>query len=280
MGVPYAEVIGDPIDHSKSPLIHKFWLGKLGMEGDYRATRVRPDELPDYLKVRRRDPNWRGSSVTMPLKERVLTLLDEVDDNGIGAVNCVLPLRGRLVGRNTDMVGIRKPFEWLDTSRPVCLIGNGGAARAVIEGLGFLSVLQFNFLVRDVDKGARLVERAPMGGLVFGFDKAEEAIAGSNGVINATPMGMTGCDRMPASILAGLKGLLGPRLPLRDPAFVFDLVYTPLETPLLAAARTLGVSAIDGLTMLIGQAEAAFEAFFGAAPPVAEEAALTELLTR
>jgi shikimate dehydrogenase len=280
MGVPYAEVIGDPIEHSKSPLIHKFWLEKLGLQGDYRATRVRTEELPDHLAARRRDPDWRGSSVTMPLKERVLALLDEVEDYGVGAVNCVLPRGHRLVGRNTDVFGIQKPFDWLDASRPVCVIGSGGAARAIIEGFDFLSVLEFNFVVRDIDKGARLVEQAPMGGRVFPFEKAEEAIAGSNGLINATPLGMTGCDPMPTSVLAGLQGLQGPRLPLRDPAFVFDLVYSPLETPLLGAARALGLHAIDGLTMLIGQAEFAFESFFGAPPPAAEERALRELLTR
>jgi shikimate dehydrogenase len=280
MGVPYAEVIGDPIAHSKSPLIHKFWLEKLGLEGDYRAARVRPAELRDYLEMRRRDPDWRGSSVTMPLKERVLPLLDEVDDYGIGAVNCVLPLGGRLGGRNTDMFGIQKPFTRLDTSRPVCVIGSGGAARAIIEGFDFLSVLQFHFLVRDVDKGTRLVDQAPMGGRVFGFEEAEEAMAGCTGLINATPLGMTGCDSMPASVLAALNALGGPGLPRRDPPFVFDLVYSPLETPLLAEARALGLKAIDGLTMLIGQAEVAFKSFFRAPAPVAEEPELRELLTR
>ena len=97
MGIPYAEVIGDPVAHSRSPLIHKFWLERLGIEGDYRATRATAGELPAYLAARRSDPDWRGCNVTMPHKQAILPLLDDVADD-LRAVNCVLPRSGRLVG--------------------------------------------------------------------------------------------------------------------------------------------------------------------------------------
>src|SRR5688500_3616908 len=108
-GRPYAEVIGDPIAHSKSPLIHKFWLEKLGIEGDYRATRITPAELPEYLHVRRRDSDWRGCNVTMPLKTEVTPFLWVLDRHAqlLGAVNTIIhDEASRLRGHNTDVNGV------------------------------------------------------------------------------------------------------------------------------------------------------------------------------
>ena len=131
MGVPYAEVIGDPIAHSKSPLIHKFWLGKLGMDGDYRAVHVRSGELGSYLASRRSDPDWRGCNVTLPHKLEIAPLLDESRLFATEAVNCVIPNNGRLIGFNTDTAGVGAGVEdWLDRAHPVCIIGSGGAASA------------------------------------------------------------------------------------------------------------------------------------------------------
>ena len=138
MGVPYSEVIGDPIAHSKSPLIHKFWLEKLGVEGDYRAVRVIAADLPDYLKCRRADPDWRGCNVTMPLKREVVRHVDEVEPrfSQVGALNLVCRSDNRLVGTNTDVLGILDvlPVEYFisDALPEVCIIGAGGAARALL----------------------------------------------------------------------------------------------------------------------------------------------------
>lgn len=274
MGAPYAEVIGDPIAHSKSPLIHKFWLGKLGIEGEYRATRVRRDELSDFLSRRRRDPDWRGCSVTIPHKEAVTPLLDECRLWGVKAVNCVIPEGDRLIGYNTDMTGIGKVLtEGPETGVPICLIGAGGAAGAAIAALDILAVYQFNLIARDPVKARSLVEPYKEYGRVFGFDGAPEAIRGCIGLINASPLGMDGFEPMPDLILDSLRSL-------GTDAFVFDLVYTPLRTELLGRASALDLKTVDGLQMLVGQAEHAFELFFGEPPPAAHKAELRELLVR
>jgi len=132
-GRPYAEVIGDPVAHSKSPLIHRFWLDRLGIDADYRATRVAADGLADYFARCRADPDWRGCNVTMPHK---LAVLDHVADPGdlgrsIGAANTVLRQRDRLIATNTDAAGFYAPLADIDLAgAPVAVIGSGGAARA------------------------------------------------------------------------------------------------------------------------------------------------------
>jgi shikimate dehydrogenase len=273
MGTPYAEVIGDPIAHSKSPLIHRFWLERLRIEGDYRAVRVTPGELASYFASRRSDADWRGCNVTVPHKETVLSCLDDVEDCSIGAVNCVVPRDGRLVGLNTDAGGLNQAWTFgVDTDAPVCIIGAGGAARAAFASLDVLTVYRFHLIARDRTKALSLL--APHGDYArhFDFDHAAEALVGCVGVINATPLGMDGFAPMPASVLNGLVGL-------RHGGFAVDLVYSPLETAFLAKARREGLQAVDGLTVLIGQAYYAFFQFFGAPPLRQEESALRELLT-
>src|SRR3954468_1436768 len=138
MGVPYAEVIGDPIAHSKSPVIHKFWLEKLGMEGDYRRAQVKTGELESYFESRRNDPDWRGCNVTMPHKSDVASFMDDVDPSArrIGAVNTVKRFDQKLVGLNTDWIGLNLALgEHSAAGKDVVLIGAGGAARAALEEL-------------------------------------------------------------------------------------------------------------------------------------------------
>jgi shikimate dehydrogenase len=274
MGIPYAEVIGDPIAHSKSPLIHKFWLEKLGIEGDYRAARVTSDELADYFTARRADPDWRGCNVTIPHKQAVTALLDRNEDSSVGAVNCVVPREGRLIGRNTDIAGIDQALtKWVDTRAPVCIIGAGGGARAAISSLDFLAVYRFNLIARDQESARLLLEPYAGTAQVYDFDQAEEALAGCVGVINATPLGMTGFPDMPEAVLGGLAGV-------RRGSLALDMVYTPLETAFLARARQERLSVIDGLTVLIGQASDAFFHFFRAAAPRQHDFELRAGLTR
>ncbi|HEX8481663.1 MAG TPA: shikimate dehydrogenase [Allosphingosinicella sp.] len=274
MPVPYAEVIGDPTGHSKSPLIHKFWLGKLGLEGDYRAAHISRGALAAYFAERRRDGDWRGCNVTIPHKQAVLPLLDECRMWEVEAVNCVVPEQGRLIGHNTDMTGVGKAVtEGVDTWAPLCLIGAGGAARAAVAALDISAVYRFNVIARDRRKARALVEPFGEYGRVFGFDSAAEAMSDCLGLINASPLGMKGFDPMPEKILDSLHLL-------RPDAFVFDMVYAPLETDLLRRSAALGLRTVDGLTMLVGQAEHAFELFFGQPPPAAAEAELRELLAR
>ncbi len=146
----YAEVIGDPIAHSKSPLIHNFWLEKLGIDAKYRAAHVKPDGLADYFGKRRSDTAWQGCNITIPHKEAAL---DHVEDRGdlrtsIGAINTVLREDGLLVGTNTDAAGFYAPISGLELEgADVAVIGAGGAARAVLFALkrmGVANVALFN----------------------------------------------------------------------------------------------------------------------------------------
>jgi shikimate dehydrogenase len=280
MGAPFAEVIGDPIAHSKSPLIHAFWLEKLGIEGEYRRTRVTSDELPAFLASRREDPDWRGCNLTMPLKEAVLPLLSRLDPTAerIGAVNTIARDG---TGFNTDAAGFLEPLQPLLAQRHLFrmarILGAGGAARSVVNalcGAGFALVVA----ARRVEQAAELIHGLDFdfnhavaldhfaGPTDFAFDAREQIL---DLVINTTPLGMTGKAPLPLDFSHVPPG-----------AVIYDIVYDPLETPLIAEARRRGHATIDGLTMLIGQAALAFKYFFGAPAPREHDAELRALLTR
>ena len=270
---PYAEVIGDPIAHSKSPIIHNFWLQKLGIDAEYRATHVRADGLKDYFTQRRKDANWRGCNVTIPHKVAVLEFVSECDSSveDVGAANCVFRRNGKLVAFNTDTAGVDSALPGVHNS--VCMIGAGGAARAAVPSLDVMCALDIRVLARDPAKSAKTFSDFDYDFKFMGFNEAADAMRGADGVINASPLGMTGQPPMPRSILDSLA------LTHSD-AYVFDMVYNPLETPLLRRARELNRGTVDGLVMLIGQAKWAFKHFFGRYPPDSLDAELRELLTR
>jgi shikimate dehydrogenase len=255
MGVPYAEVIGDPIAHSKSPIIHKFWLDKLGLEGDYRRTQVKSGELEAYFASRRRDPNWRGCNVTMPHKGEVASFMDNVNPSArrIGAINTVARYDDDLVGLNTDWIGLNLALgEHSAAGRDVVLIGAGGAARAALEELKQAQPSSIVILNRDTAKAARLVDHFGVAAEVLPLGDPPPADL----LINASALGMKGYP--PLEIDLGN---------LRAGATVLDMVYHPLNTSLLQQARSRGFFAIDGLQMLIWQAAMAFQVFFQMSPP-------------
>ena len=279
--VPYAEVIGDPIAHSKSPLIHNFWLDRLGLAGAYRATHVLPDTLAAYIADRRTDPAWRGCNVTLPHKQAVMPLLGRIDPvaAAIGAVNVIVPEDGELVGYNSDAPGFLEPLRpWLARThlfKLARIIGSGGAARAVAHalwGAGFTLVA----VARDRAKAEALVAPFDAGHVHVGdladlarptdfvFDDRAGIL---DLVVNATSLGMVGKPPLEIDFSHVPPG-----------ALVYDLVYAPLETDLLAEARRRGHIAIDGLDMLIGQAAVAFEKFYGVAAPRGADAELRALL--
>lgn len=267
--MPYAEVIGDPIAHSKSPLIHRFWLEALGIEGAYRATRVAAEDLGAYFAGRREDPAWRGCNITIPHKQAAL---DHVDDPGgvrasIGAINTVIRgEEGGLIGTNTDAGGFYAPIAGLELEgRHAVVIGAGGAARAVLFALARVGIGRVTILNRNVLKAA---------GLLGGFGLKGDAVPlGSplppaDLLVNASALGMTGQPPLALDLA-----------PLPEHAVVYDAVYAPLETPLLAEARARRLDTVDGLEMLVGQAALAFELFFGAEPPRDRDEELRALLT-
>lgn len=265
---PYAEVIGDPIAHSKSPLIHRFWLSALGIAGDYRATHVRPDALAGYFENRRSDPAWRGCNITIPHKEAALA---HVADPGgvrgsIGAINTVFHHEsGVLAGTNTDAAGFWSPISALDlTGKSVAVVGAGGAARAVLFALSRVGVGPVTILNRTPLKAAGLLASFGLKGNVAALDAPLPPAAL---LVNASSLGMTGQPPLDLDLS-----------PLADDAVVYDLVYAPLQTGLLQAAEDRGLETVDGLEMLIGQAALAFELFFDAEPPRERDDALRDLL--
>jgi shikimate dehydrogenase len=266
----YAEVIGDPISHSKSPLIHKFWLQKLGIVADYRAHHVATDALPAYFAERAADPDWRGCNVTIPHK---LAVLDHIADPGgvrdsIGAANTVFRNRdGALQATNTDAAGFFGPISDVDwVGAPVVVIGAGGAARAILFALAQADVREVTLLARSPLKAAALLARFGLKGRVLPMDAALPPAAL---VVNASPLGMFGQPPLDLDLS-----------PLPDDSCVYDIVYTPLETGLLKAAKARGLETVDGLEMLVGQAALAFEMFFGVAPPADSDEELRALLLK
>jgi shikimate dehydrogenase len=271
----WAEVIGDPIAHSQSPAIHRFWLDCLELEGSYEATLVPAEKLDAYFADRLRDPDWRGCNVTIPHKENVLVHLDEIEPRAaaIGAVNCVVRSARGLIGYNTDIDGIAEALDDVVLEgRKAAMIGGGGAARAVVTYLASQRAGQIAILVRDPKKAEPL--RALAAGTsceIASLESADTLFDGAVVMINASPLGMAGCPEMPAEFLATASRHAAA-------ATLFDMVYEPVATPFLAGGRRAGGRTVDGLTMLVGQARKAFELFFGEPPPHVD-AALRDLLT-
>lgn len=284
-GQPYAEVIGDPVAQSKSPAIHAYWLGKLGIPGRYERVTVPGGDLPEYLAKARGDADWRGCNVTMPHKESVVPLLDRLDPKAerIGAVNTIIRgAGGALCGYNTDVAGFLEPLRdrlrarhWIRMAR---VLGTGGAARAIVTALadeGFTMVLG----ARD-----RLKARALLDALVpgsehhavdlshfaapthFAFDDRQDCL---DLIVNASPLGMHGQPPLAFDWSHAPPG-----------AIAYDIVTNPADTRFLQAAQAAGHETIDGLAMLIGQAAAAFSLFFSVPAPREHDAELRALLTR
>lgn len=285
MTIPYAEVIGDPIAQSKSPIIHGFWLKQLGIEARYGAHQVTPKTLADYVLNRRDDPAWKGCNVTMPLKQEIMPLLDtiEPDAQKIGAVNTVYRGDyGQLVGANTDAVGFQEPLlpllEAEHYFRMARIIGTGGAARAIVSALaqhGFAMVIA----ARNQTKARALLDElasngehytAPLGHFAqtsdFAFDDREGCL---DLVVNASPLGMRGHAALEFDWTHAPPG-----------SIAYDIVTDPVRTQFLADAEKAGFKTIDGLAMLVGQAANAFEHFFGRSPPRDADDELRKVLKR
>ena len=282
----YAEVIGDPVGHSKSPLIQKFWLERLGIIADYRAVHVGSDELSRYFEARRGDVNWLGCNVTLPHKSAVLEYLDRASDPValIGASNCVCPARSSLVGFNTDVEGVLEPlthllagFEPGDIA--TIIIGAGGAARAAAYAL-WQQGYSIDFVSRNQGSARKVADdiakhrSREIGTHSFEeFERLWEAQRGRSAkklvIVNASPLGMAGMPELSIDLDHVLTSTI-----------IFDMVYAPIDTPLLKRARHRGLPTIDGLEMLVGQAAWAFEHFFGQPAPREHDTDLRALLTK
>ncbi|WP_347302630.1 shikimate dehydrogenase [Croceibacterium sp. TMG7-5b_MA50] len=283
--IPYAEVIGDPIVQSKSPVMHGHWLERAGIAGEYRRCLVTAEGLGDYLAERRADAAWRGCNVTMPHKLAVRPLLDRVTPlaEQIGAVNTILRAEdGTLTGDNTDAPGFMEPLRPLLAEphlfRMARVLGTGGAARAVVTGLaaeGFTIVLAG----RDPAKARALLDELVPDGEHHAVDLAHFAdptdfeFDDRQGlldlVVNASPLGMAGQPPLQLDI---------SHVP--PASVVYDVITSPVHTPLLVEAEAAGLRTVDGLAMLIGQGAVAFRLFFGVQPVRDDnDAELRRLLT-
>jgi len=267
-----AAVIGWPIDHSLSPVIHTWWLQAEGLNGTYEKIAVAPDDLSAFLQRLRTEPGWAGVNVTLPHKEAVAQQVDEVSDGAraTGSVNTVVVQDGRLIGHSTDgpgfLAGLAEQAPGYEPGAGgVCLVGAGGAARAVAAAVLIAGASQLMIVNRTHARALELRDallawlpqsvRAEPGGddriLVSRWEDRGRALTEAHLLVNATSLGMTG---QPALHLP--LGRLPPE------AVVCDLVYQPLETELLRSARVRGNRVVDGLGMLLHQAVPAFEMFF------------------
>ncbi len=254
----FAEVIGDPIEQSRSPDIHAFWLDALKIDADYRRRRVTEADLPAYVARVRADPLWRGSNVTMPLKRIALDLAEEATDRAVAAsaANLLLMREGKLFAANTDVGAIaalvdraRKAGRLMNS---ITLFGCGGAARAALVALKLLGIDQVRIQARDMAAATKLA-------VEFGLALAPRPLldpVDSDSLINATPLGMEGfaCLNCDLSLLPA-EGL------------VFDMVSVPADTPLIVAAKDRGLAVVSGLDMLVEQAATSFKLMFGVEPP-------------
>ncbi len=261
-----AFVVGHPIAHSRSPLIHGHWLAEHGIAGSYERIDVAPDDLSEFL-AGMRARGFIGGNVTVPHKEAAFRLAEVVTPRAraIGAVNTLdLDEAGRLRGDNTDAPGF---IAHLDQSlgddwpsrRPgdALVLGAGGAARAIVVGLLERGLPRIRVANRTLARAEALVALDPARVQALAWPDLTGALAETGLLVNTTLLGMSGHPPLDLDLS-----------PLPDAAAVADIVYAPLETPLLAAARARGLAAVDGLGMLLHQAVPGFERWFGVRPTV------------
>lgn len=264
-GMKKAFVTGHPIAHSRSPGIHGYWLKQYGINGSYEAIDVAPQDFAGFL-AGLREHGFSGGNVTIPHKEAAFALVQRRDEaaEAIGAVNTLWLEDGILCGGNTDAHGFAANLDeyapgWAHSGSAVVL-GAGGAARAIIHALKVRGVRDIRIVNRTLSRAQELAHRFGEGVSAHAIDATGELLADAGLLVNTTALGMHGND-----------GLAADPARLPGHAIVTDIVYVPLETPLLAAARQRGLKAVDGLGMLLHQAVPGFEHWFGTRPQVTRE---------
>lgn len=261
-----AGVIGWPVSHSLSPRLHGYWLRQYRIDGAYLPLPVRPEALSPVI-AGLAELGFRGVNVTIPHKQAVLKLCTNVDSTAerIGAVNTVVFRDGGLHGSNSDAFGFlenlqRGAPDWQPAAGPAVVLGAGGAARAVIVALLDAGVPGIRLVNRTLARAEALAEAFGERVAARSWEDAESELAEARLLVNSTSLGMTGQPDLALDLTAL------PRI-----AVVTDLVYAPLETPLLAAAKARGNTVVDGLGMLLHQARPGFKAWFGQRPEVTED---------
>lgn len=259
-------VIGDPVAHSLSPLLHQTMIDQTGAAYRYDVRTVRPEELPVFVRWAK-DGGCAGFNVTMPHKEAICPLLDEVDTTAAscGAVNTVCIREGRAIGHNTDGTGFLDSLAgqgFYPQGRTVLLLGAGGAAKAVGHALATAGAGRIIVCARRLERAAALAAQLPDcgEGIVLAQDAIQQAASACDLLVNATPLGMAGS---PAFARLDFLQAMPPH------AVVYDLVYHPRRTALLEAAARQGLRTVGGIDLLIRQAVRAFTFFTGETPDTA-----------
>jgi len=273
-----AGVFGWPINHSRSPRLHGFWLAKYGIDGAYLPFSTRPENLIDAIRALPK-LGFRGGNITLPHKERALAAVDELSDvaRRIGAVNTLIVREdGTIFGDNTDGYGFLQHLkssapQWRAEAGPAVVLGAGGAARAIIVALldaGVPRIILTNRTASRADNLARELGGEASGRIeVIDWTLREAALEGAGLLVNTTQLGQAG----QAPLEINLRHL-------PTSAVVDDIVYVPLETNLLAAAKARGNAVVDGIGMLLHQARPGFKAWFGVEPVV--DAGLRDFVLR
>ena len=257
-------LIGWPAAHSRSPLIHHYWLRTLGIEGGYNIEAVPPEGFAEFV-LHLSTHGFVGANVTLPHKERALALsTPDARARAVGAANTLWYDNGELRSTNTDIEGFINNLDaaasgW-DAAEQALVLGAGGSSRAVVFGLIERGIKRVHLANRTIDRAHTLADQFGASVHPVAWDAIGDLMPGAGLVVNTTSLGMHGQPALEIDL---------SRLPSH--AVVADLVYVPLETALLAAARTRGLKTADGLGMLLHQAVRGFELWFGQRPQVTPE---------
>lgn len=261
-----AFVTGWPIAHSKSPLLHQYWLNEYGIKGSYEALPVEPQNFKSFL-LALPDSGFAGGNVTIPYKEEAFELVQSKDQTAeiLGAVNTLWVEDDKVRAGNTDAYGFTNNMDeyapgWREKENAVVL-GAGGASRAVIHAILEAGFKEVHIVNRTLERAKTLADR--FGGRCFshGWHGLGELSGQCRVLVNTTSLGMNRDEEVILPELAGFS----------EDTIISDIVYTPLQTPLLRLAHARGLKTVDGLGMLLHQAAPGFEKWFGTRPAVSRE---------
>ncbi|QFY61835.1 shikimate dehydrogenase [Rhizobium grahamii] len=263
---PQAFVTGFPVKHSRSPLIHGYWLNTLKLPGNYGAREIAPADFGQFVQsMKAGEEPYVGGNVTIPHKEMAFQLADEPDElsKELGAANTLWLEDRKLKATNTDGRGFTANLDerhpgW-DNAEVAIVFGAGGASRAIIQAVRDRGFKDIRVVNRTVDRARELADRFGSAVTAHPIQALREVMSGAGLFINTTSLGMDG-DEAPHIDFS----------PLRDGAVVTDIVYVPLKTPFLLQAQNQGFAIVDGLGMLLHQAVPGFEKWFGKRPVVDE----------